>query len=1341
MIGEWREIYERFDAIKDHKPKATKKLNELGEILASAYELDPAKADEMWQYLVELNVSEEPTNAKFYIAQIFNKLTNFLKPEDATTLLALTPERVQMMVLYGYDGGTLWHCLSTLVNGFLTLDNVENCMITIGYFFEKFGGIHVGNGHIFSVAVTAAGEARKLASENEEFKDVEEKLLRELLALDHEKIQAYAQVLLVKCGYEDYADTEELLDITIEHKLSTEFMHFLWERRNELTTEDIVSKWLEYINQRGENDCLPSPEFERIEDESYAGSKQEFFVNLLKENDEILQYYFNSLCYLGEILIYEWISNGDWDRFTRYCAQILINMHEEHLEYSNFWRELDTYLSAYFYNEYSDSTDRFGRSYKLITKNNLMTFQTALANISAIAVGSKCQPDFHENIKVFMEKSSGNIDAINNAGFEDVVDDRTAEEKFKDYVRKFLQSGELVHNDSFNSEYKRIRDAVRDDLRKQKDESGSDTHTIKIDISGLVKKAVFERLLKEGKVTEDMRDAFFDNDEANAKIEPQDESEKIDIDLEHNYLYALDDEICEFFFLHCLRDYHTKAELISACIKKADISRAIELVDLMLTTERYEDYAEPNSWSSNIRMVCTSLITDYDRNGRLSWRCKDVTDEQVANVVNLMNRIMPHLPQRDAETVKTELLKIDSTASDNDDYVTDILQQVQDYTTYPRPRGKGNAQSVNRMSQNIHNSFELLARMGRLDVISKIITRFAEVKDVLAPVQFDTWISHLVRSLSDEDFYTVYKTNREVFEAWADSKPRDWDLTSVAEKLGKTCSHSEFIEFRNMLFARCGAIDGIDACFEFTSENTETQLLYNGDSITLKLDFVEVHQGHRHGEAGVNYAEIHLLTTGKAEEIDSVRLLKCEVNGIEDSDCRCGWSDFDDDESAKGFSIYGYDEDDNDVTLYSDFFEKNPIRRIDTIVLQFAAYDEDGKVIETFSEIVIKFDAESGTYKVAEQAKHIQTMIELTPPDEEDDDDEEDTGITAALSLSFGTDDDDDGDKEDAEEFEDITFFDNGDIRIDFCGVEFDSDEDTVKLKFWIDSNSDQDFNIYAKDLTINGELHEIFSSIAEISSYDSDFYYLDISDVEDIEYFDIDSIHFSLEIDDEDNEALFETDFFKITCDTICETFEAQQLTNGNATAVSIFDDDEDEEDTCTDNISFEDITFYDENSVRMEFCGVIFEDETLALRFWVNNTRDEEIKLFAMNVTINGNQCSEFTSIASYEAYEHAYCVMNISDSFGIDYDDIRSIDFYVEIDDDSCTRMFDAPEVHISCNPYAETFSVSIPGVVASNSSLVEEPTTTIASSTNDSDINEDDVNEFNRLFEAYKNISED
>ena len=59
MINILNEIQERFDKIKDHKPKATKKLSELGDILASAYNISPEVADEMWQYIIDLNVSED----------------------------------------------------------------------------------------------------------------------------------------------------------------------------------------------------------------------------------------------------------------------------------------------------------------------------------------------------------------------------------------------------------------------------------------------------------------------------------------------------------------------------------------------------------------------------------------------------------------------------------------------------------------------------------------------------------------------------------------------------------------------------------------------------------------------------------------------------------------------------------------------------------------------------------------------------------------------------------------------------------------------------------------------------------------------------------------------------------------------------------------------------------------------------------------------------------------------------------------------------------------------------------------------------------------------------------
>ena len=79
MINTLQEIQDRFEKIKDHKPKASKKLNELGDILASAYQISSELADEMWQYIVDLNVDDD-------VAQVFNKISDRLSPEEAKGL-------------------------------------------------------------------------------------------------------------------------------------------------------------------------------------------------------------------------------------------------------------------------------------------------------------------------------------------------------------------------------------------------------------------------------------------------------------------------------------------------------------------------------------------------------------------------------------------------------------------------------------------------------------------------------------------------------------------------------------------------------------------------------------------------------------------------------------------------------------------------------------------------------------------------------------------------------------------------------------------------------------------------------------------------------------------------------------------------------------------------------------------------------------------------------------------------------------------------------------------------------------------------------------------------------
>ena len=85
------EILEKFNEIKSKKTKPSKILNEIADILSATYKTNPNLANSMWQYIITLNVGNNTSDAKFYVAQVFNKLIDRMSDEDATALIAMTP--------------------------------------------------------------------------------------------------------------------------------------------------------------------------------------------------------------------------------------------------------------------------------------------------------------------------------------------------------------------------------------------------------------------------------------------------------------------------------------------------------------------------------------------------------------------------------------------------------------------------------------------------------------------------------------------------------------------------------------------------------------------------------------------------------------------------------------------------------------------------------------------------------------------------------------------------------------------------------------------------------------------------------------------------------------------------------------------------------------------------------------------------------------------------------------------------------------------------------------------------------------------------------------------------
>lgn len=153
--------------------------------------------------------------------------------------------------------------------------------------------------------------------------------------------------------------------------------------------------------------------------------------------------------------------------------------------------------------------------------------------------------------------------------------------------------------------------------------------------------------------------------------------------------------------------------------------------------------------------------------------------------------------------------------NENDEYIISLLENVDLYTTFPKPKGKNSASVINQMSAKILDSFAILEEMGRLDIVSHILTKFAAVRDILEPVEYFTWVRLGVRKLSNEGLYEVYLMNKSAFEAWLDSKEIfEHAILDIAKKIGAVCTRSEYTEFKNMVESRFGNVRNIDYYFK-----------------------------------------------------------------------------------------------------------------------------------------------------------------------------------------------------------------------------------------------------------------------------------------------------------------------------------------------------------------------------------------------------------------------------------------------------------------------------------------------------------------------------------------------
>lgn len=125
------------------------------------------------------------------------------------------------------------------------------------------------------------------------------------------------------------------------------------------------------------------------------------------------------------------------------------------------------------------------------------------------------------------------------------------------------------------------------------------------------------------------------------------------------------------------------------------------------------------------------------------------------------------------------------------------------------------------------------------------------------------------------------------------------------------------------------------------------------------------------------------------------------------------------------------------------------------------------------------------------------------------------------------------------EEFSSITIYDEDDVIVEICGIEFDEFTEEVTISIWCSNNTDKEKHFWIKSLCVNGDLVESITNLGSLDENDSEYKEYVITNLEDIEYSEINHIRFRVEIDDEDDDAIDDSLPVSIELDTDKETFK----------------------------------------------------------------------------------------------------------------------------------------------------------------------------------------------------------
>lgn len=356
----------------------------------------------------------------------------------------------------------------------------------------------------------------------------------------------------------------------------------------------------------------------------------------------------------------------------------------------------------------------------------------------------------------------------------------------------------------------------------------------------------------------------------------------------------------------------------------------------------------------------------------------------------------------------------------DESYIKQLLEDLEIYTTYPKPRGKGGVQNVKRMSEEFRQCFGKLTKMNKLDIVLTIMSKFADVKDVMKPIRFETWIMIMIDQLSENDCLKLYQMNNGFFEKWIDENADNRGIKEFAKKIGVICSKTEFLDFIRFVTEHHGKVPGIYSCFPSNRENIQKQILINGKNAVVFFEFIDID----YNQPYIAEAEVHLKINPLNSDVKYLKILDCIVNeipvseysfldfetsvpicysneNIEFEEYKVGYikiskilssggildiqdiepeiSDPINDDTLDTYvkltlglkdgdwiPITNSNPDMNQIsfTIYTNFFEDNEIDEISSLKLSIALLDENECIMEESEIVMIELDYFTGDYVV-----------------------------------------------------------------------------------------------------------------------------------------------------------------------------------------------------------------------------------------------------------------------------------------------------------------------------------------------------------------------------------------